>query len=42
MFRALTRISQIEASTQANTLRVLDIVLVAREVAELFDTAAEE
>jgi signal transduction histidine kinase len=42
MFRALTRISQIEASAQANTLRTLDIVLVAREVAELFDAAAEE
>jgi signal transduction histidine kinase len=42
MFRALTRISQIEASTQANTLRTLDLSLVAREVAELFDAAAEE
>jgi signal transduction histidine kinase len=42
MFRALTRISQIEASTQANTLRVLDLSLVAKEVAELFDAAAEE
>jgi signal transduction histidine kinase len=39
MFRALTRISQIEASTQ---LRTLDLSLVAREVAELFDAAAEE
>jgi signal transduction histidine kinase len=38
----LTRISQIEASTQANTLRTLDLSLVAREVAELFDAAAEE
>jgi signal transduction histidine kinase len=42
MFRALTRISQIEASTQANSLRTLDLSLVAREVAELFDAAAEE
>ena len=42
MFRALTRISQIEASPQANTLRTLDLSLVAREVAELFDAAAEE
>ena len=42
MFRALTRISQIEASTQASTLRTLDLSLVAREVAELFDAAAEE
>jgi signal transduction histidine kinase len=42
MFRALTRISQIEASTQANTLRILDLSLVAKEVAELFDAAAEE
>jgi signal transduction histidine kinase len=42
MFRALTRISQIEASTQANTLRTLDLSLVAKEVAELFDAAAEE
>jgi signal transduction histidine kinase len=42
MFRALTRISQIEASTQANTFRTLDLSLVAREVAELFDAAAEE
>jgi signal transduction histidine kinase len=42
MFRALTRISQIEASTQANTLRTVDLCLVAKEVAELFDAAAEE
>ena len=42
MFRGLTRISQIEASTQANTLRTLDLSLVAKEVAELFDPAAEE
>ena len=42
MFRALTRISQIEGSTQANTLRTLDLSLVAKEVAELFDAAAEE
>ena len=42
MFRALTRISQIEASTQANTLHILDLSLVAKEVAELFDAAAEE
>jgi signal transduction histidine kinase len=42
MFRALTRISQIEASTQAGTLRTLDLSLVAKEVAELFDAAAEE
>jgi signal transduction histidine kinase len=42
MFRALTRISQIEASTQANPLRTLDLSVVAREVAELFDAAAEE
>jgi signal transduction histidine kinase len=42
MFRALTRISQIEASTQASRLRTLDLSLVAREVAELFDAAAEE
>ncbi|MBV8280699.1 MAG: HAMP domain-containing protein [Candidatus Eremiobacteraeota bacterium] len=42
MFRALTRISQIEASTQTNTLRILDLSLVAKEVAELFDAAAEE
>ena len=42
MFRALTRISHIEASTQANTLRILDLSLVAKEVAELFDAAAEE
>ena len=42
MFRALTRISQIEASTQTNTLRTLDLSLVTKEVAELFDAAAEE
>jgi signal transduction histidine kinase len=42
MFRALTRISQIEASSQVNTLRTLDLSLVAKEVAELFDAAAEE
>ena len=42
MFRALTRISQIEASIQASTLRTLDLSLVAKEVAELFDAAAEE
>jgi signal transduction histidine kinase len=42
MFRALTRISQIEGSTQASTLRTLDLSLVAKEVAELFDAAAEE
>jgi signal transduction histidine kinase len=42
MFRALTRISQIEASTRASTLRTLDLSLVAKEVAELFDAAAEE
>ena len=42
MFRALTRISQIEASIQANPLRTLDLSAVAREVAELFDAAAEE
>lgn len=42
MFRALTRISHIEASTQANTLRILDLSSVAKEVAELFDAAAEE
>jgi signal transduction histidine kinase len=42
MFRALTRISQIDVSTQANTFRTLDLSLVAREVAELFEAAAEE
>lgn len=42
MFRALTRISQIEASTQTGALRALDLSLVAKEVAELFDAAAEE
>lgn len=42
MFRALTRISQIEASTQANTLGRVDLSLVVKEVAELFDAAAEE
>jgi signal transduction histidine kinase len=42
MFRALTRISQIEALAGASTLPRLDLCLVAKEVAELFDAAAEE
>jgi signal transduction histidine kinase len=42
MFGALTRISQIEASTQSATFHAVDLSLIAREVGELFDAAAEE
>ncbi len=42
MFGALTRISQIEASMKADTFRAVDLSSVSKEVAELFDAAAEE
>ncbi len=42
MFTSLTRISQIEANARTAAFRTLDLVQLAREVAELFDAAAEE
>jgi signal transduction histidine kinase len=42
MFTSLTRIAQIEANARVAAFRSLDLAQVAREVAELFDAAAEE
>ncbi|MBV8511214.1 MAG: hypothetical protein JO289_13735, partial [Xanthobacteraceae bacterium] len=42
MFTSLTRIAQIEANARMAAFRTLDLAQVAREVAELFDAAAEE
>lgn len=42
MFTSLTRISQIEASDRMAAFRGVDLAHLAREVAELFDAAAEE
>jgi signal transduction histidine kinase len=42
MFTSLTRISQIEANARTAAFHTLDIAELAREVAELFDAAAEE
>jgi signal transduction histidine kinase len=42
MFSSLTRISQIETTHRTAAFRAVDLVEVAREVAELFDAAAED
>jgi signal transduction histidine kinase len=42
MFASLTRISQIEVNDRMAGFRIIDLSHVAREVAELFDAAAEE
>ena len=42
MFTSLTRISQIETSARMAAFRTVDLAHLAREVAELFDAAAEE
>jgi signal transduction histidine kinase len=42
MFSSLTRISQIETTHRTAAFRTVDLVEVAREVAELFDAAAED
>jgi signal transduction histidine kinase len=42
MFTSLTRIAQIEANARMAAFRSLDLAQVARDVAELFDAAAEE
>jgi signal transduction histidine kinase len=42
MFTSLTRISQIEASDRMAAFRTVNLAHLAREVAELFDAAAEE
>jgi signal transduction histidine kinase len=42
MFTSLTRISQIEANARTAAFHTLDLAQLAREVAELFDAAAEE
>ena len=42
MFTSLTRIAQIEANARTAAFRTLDLAQVARDVAELFDAAAEE
>jgi signal transduction histidine kinase len=42
MFTSLTRIAQIEANARTAAFRSLDLAQVARDVAELFDAAAEE
>jgi signal transduction histidine kinase len=42
MFTSLTRISQIEANDRRAGFRRVDLAHLAREVAELFDAAAEE
>lgn len=42
MFSSLTRISQIETTRRTAAFRTVDLVEVAREVAELFDAAAED
>jgi signal transduction histidine kinase len=41
MFSALTRISQIETPGRTAAFRLIDLAQIAREVAELFDAAAE-
>ncbi|MBO0751142.1 MAG: HAMP domain-containing histidine kinase [Bradyrhizobiaceae bacterium] len=42
MFTSLTRISQIETSDRMAAFRTVNLAHLAREVAELFDAAAEE
>jgi signal transduction histidine kinase len=42
MFSSLTRISQIETTRRTAGFRAVDLVEVAKEVAELFDAAAED
>jgi signal transduction histidine kinase len=42
MFSSLTRISQIEANGRTDASRLVDLTEIAREVAELFDAAAED
>jgi signal transduction histidine kinase len=42
MFAALTRISQIEAGERTAAFRAVNLADIAREVAELYDAAAEE
>jgi signal transduction histidine kinase len=42
MFASLTRIAQVEASDRMAGFRTVNLAHIAREVAELFDAAAEE
>ena len=42
MFSALTRISQIETTTQTSGLGPVDLVEIGESVADLYDAAAEE
>jgi signal transduction histidine kinase len=42
MFASLTRISQIEVNDRMAAFRTVNLAHIAREVAELFDAAAEE
>ena len=42
MFSALTRISQIETTTQTSGFRPVDLVEIGESVADLYDAAAEE
>jgi signal transduction histidine kinase len=42
MFSALTRISQIETSTQTAGFRPVDLIEIGESVADLYDAAAEE
>jgi signal transduction histidine kinase len=42
MFASLTRIAQIEVNDRTAAFRTIDLAHLAREVAELFDAAAEE
>src|SRR5262249_5542665 len=42
MFSSLTRISQIEANGRTDAARPVNLAEIAREVAELFDAAAED
>jgi signal transduction histidine kinase len=42
MFSALTRISQIETTTQTSGFRPVDLVEISESVADLYDAAAEE
>jgi signal transduction histidine kinase len=42
MFASLTRISQIETSDRTAAFRTVNLAEIAREVAELFDAAAED
>lgn len=42
MFASLMRISQIETRDRKSAFRNVDLVVIAREVAELYDPAAEE